>query len=123
MAKSRPHPNDDQRGGYVRSLVIKKAAGSGGNAGTPYTADWSALPSDLIARLVWAVNIQGGSILFGQTRNGHTLTISLYSGTDKAHWYFEQTEAGYTEFENLAASIIEAAYNSPEGLESPFQER
>lgn len=120
MAKNRPHPNDDQRGGYVRALVTKKAANGNGNGATSYVCDWSIYPSHILARLIWAVNIQGGSLLFGQTRNGHSYTLGLFTGTDKATWYFNRTDEGYEEFVGLAESIIEAALNSPEGVESPF---
>lgn len=123
MAKNRPHPNDDQRGGYVKALVVKKGSGGGNGGQSSYVCDWSVFPADLLGKLVWAVNIQGSSVLFGQTRNGHTYTVSLYAGTDKAHWYFEPTEAGVDEFYAFAESIIEAALNSPEGLEYPYQGR
>jgi len=119
MAK-RPHPNEDQRPSYVKSLVIRKAATSGGNGGKPYVPNWSLFPGHLIVRLVWAANIQGSSVLFGQTRNGHTYTLSLFAGTDKANWYFEATDEGIHEFSSLAESIIEAAMNTPEAEDAPF---
>lgn len=121
MAK-RPHPNDDQRGSaYVKSLVVKKAAKAADSGGAPFVADWSAVSCSLLCQFVWATNIQGNSCLLGQTRNGALLTVTLYAGADKATWYFEQNLVGQDELYNFMSAIIEAAQNSPEGQEHPFQ--
>lgn len=121
MAK-RPHPNDDQRkAGYLHTLVTKKAANAGSNGSTGYVADWSVFDCRLLGEFIWAVCIQGGSCLFGQTRNHAVLTLTIYSGDDKANWYFNQDENGMDAFYALAASLIEVARNSPEGLDCPYK--
>lgn len=121
MAK-RPHPNDDQRPrGYLHALVVKKAANSKGDGAAAYVADWSVFDCRVLGEFIWAVCVQGGSCLFGQTRNHAVLTLTMYSGEDKANWYFNQDEAGMDEFYSFAAAVIEAARNSQEGLGCPYK--
>lgn len=121
MAK-RPHPNDDPRGSsYVSKLVAQKSAAAKNGGGNSHIADWSSVSGSLLHQFIWATNVQGNSCLLGQTRNGALLTITIYAGSDKATWYFEQNLTGMDELYAFMESIIEAAQNTPVGLEHPFQ--
>lgn len=90
------------------SILEKRRKLRSKNRGSGDTADYAALPADVMLALIAAVTGLGISITFGYTRDGGAYYLSLYHEGESDRIYIrpnedpeDQLRALVSEFENL----------------------
>lgn len=78
--------NSDQH----KSVFGNRKPDNGSSAGS---ADWSALPTEHLAKLIDAVTSRGGAIRLGYTRDGGAYAVGFYYGSESTTEYCRPTES------------------------------
>lgn len=91
------------------SAFIKKTPEKGAERSLSSYVDWGNIRDNLISGAVSAVNREGGSLLFGHTRDLSSFSIVVFFGGDKTSYYFPDTEQGHYDCEVFLAALCELA--------------
>lgn len=74
-------------------LLLQSLDALGASDTSHEAAHWDEVHPDHIAAVVVAVTKSGGAIMFGRSRKGDVLSITLFIGTDRRTlWFGPETE-------------------------------
>lgn len=102
------HSKQAQASGKL-SAFIKPKESSGGDAPLSEYVDWGEINGNYVYGAVVSVNREGGSLLFGHTRDKRSYSVVVFYGGDKTSYYFPCSENGVVELEQFLISLVELA--------------
>jgi len=68
-------------------------------------SDWTEVRPDLISELVRCVSVSGGAVMFGRSRSGDSLSLTLFFGEDKRTMWFGEESDLDTEFVKIITAF------------------
>lgn len=91
------------------SAYIKPKGDSDGSQSVSEYVDWGEVNGNYVYGATVSVNREGGSILFGHTRDKNSYSVVIFYGGDKTSYYFPCTGDGVQGLETFLISLVELA--------------